>query len=480
MAVHKAKNMTPPLGDENEILNSQKVAHKKDEDSINGDVCNNTLYFINKNLGKASEDEITEAVIGRFSEVQVETAKITLLAKYEDVLKEIDPERTAEIKKPRRGSYNRAAAYPIVRNIIEALLMLDAHSKVINIVASKAMDDTLINPEALSGKAMLTRFIDIERRLINLEQENKELRTARLADKDIIDKLKTDITDLQNTNSALLTSIHHVSAGNSPLSAPVTAIDLVAEVDDVRAQNNEPTVGGNTLTPATPRDANAAAASSSSNRRQHRQQKPNAEMVGSLVAAHMGAAGAPVSEAVGIANNIGKSYAKITDNGAGGNPPYTDQFPPLGSAQQRLPNQMPKKKLSQISPSTKSTRTANDIRLAAPKPDWLTNKTLVIRGFDKGYINDKGRLLTLITKMASDALETEVEIRHMEILSKVHSPWLTIAIELSEAAFDALYNGAIWEEGLYVRPFLGRRFWRMSKQLTKAEMKRSVRMSWST
>ena len=98
----------------------------------------------------------------------------------------------------------------------------------------------------------------------------------------------------------------------------------------------------------------------------------------------------------------------------------------------------------------------------------------------KGYINDKGRLLTLITKMASDALETEVEIRHMEILSKVHSPWLTIAIELSEAAFDALYNGAIWEEGLYVRPFLGRRFWRMSKQLTKAETKRSVRMSWST
>ena len=82
--------------------------------------------------------------------------------------------------------------------------------------------------------------------------------------------------------------------------------------------------------------------------------------------------------------------------------------------------------------------------------------------------------------MASDAAETEIVIQHMEILSKVHSPWLTIAIELSEAAFNALYNDHCWEEGLYVRPFLGRRFWRMSKQLTKAEKKRSVRMSWST
>ena len=166
MAAHIAENMTPSLGDKSETLNNQKVPQKKDEEFIN-----NTLYFINKNIGKASEDEIIEAVIDRFSEVQVETAKITLLAKYEDILKEIDPQRTAEIKKSRRGSNNRGAAYPIIRNIIEALIMLDAHGKVINVVASKAMDDILINPEALSGKAMLTRFIDIERRLFNLEQE---------------------------------------------------------------------------------------------------------------------------------------------------------------------------------------------------------------------------------------------------------------------------------------------------------------------
>ena len=465
--------MTSPLRDISETLINQNDTQKKD-----GDVYNNTLYYIKENIGAASEDVITEACVDRFNEVQIETAKITLLEKYKDVLNELDPERTAEIMKPRRRSTGRPKAWVIVQNIIEAFLILDAYDRVVNIEPTKAMDDILINPEAVSDKAVLTRFKDIEKRLLSLEHENRDLKAARLADKDIIEKLKTDITDLQHTNTALVTSIQHVNVGNSPQSTADNETNLVAVVNDVIVENSETSVGESPATSTLPRGANTSP--SSNTRPAHRQQKPNTGIVGSLVAAHMVAAGAPVNQAVGMANNIGISYAKMANNRVGGNSPATDHFPPLGLAQQQPLNLKPKKKLSQISPLTKGTRPASNIRLAAPKPDWLTNKTLVIRGFHKDYINDKKHLLTLITKMASDAAETEIEIQHMEILSKVHSPWLTIAIELSEAAFNVLYNGAIWEDGLYVRPFLGRRFWRMSKQLTKAEMKRSVRMSWST
>ena len=164
MTTHIPENLMPPLGDKSETLDNQNDSQKKYDNMPNGDVYNNTLYYIKENIGTASEDVITEACVDRFSEVQIETAKITLLEKYEVVLNGLDAEKTAEIKKPCRDSNNRPAAYAVVKNIIEAFLILDAHGKVINIVDSKAMDDTLINPEALSGKAVLTRFKDIEKK----------------------------------------------------------------------------------------------------------------------------------------------------------------------------------------------------------------------------------------------------------------------------------------------------------------------------
>ena len=81
--------------------------------------------------------------------------------------------------------------------------------------------------------------------------------------------------------------------------------------------------------------------------------------------------------------------------------------------------------------------------------------------------------------MASNAAGDTVDIKHIEILSKVHSPWLTAAIEISEANFNAVNNGLSWEDGLAIRPFLGRRYWRLPRRLTKAETRSSVKMTWA-
>ena len=105
MAARYPENLTPPLRDISETLINQNDTQKKD-----GDVYNNTLYFIKENIGIASQDVIADACIDRFSEVQIETAKITLIEKYKDVLDELDPEKTAEIIKPRRKSSGRAKA----------------------------------------------------------------------------------------------------------------------------------------------------------------------------------------------------------------------------------------------------------------------------------------------------------------------------------------------------------------------------------
>ena len=81
--------------------------------------------------------------------------------------------------------------------------------------------------------------------------------------------------------------------------------------------------------------------------------------------------------------------------------------------------------------------------------------------------------------MASTAAERPISIKHIEILSRVHNPWLTVAIELNEGDFETLCNENSWEKDLAVRPFLGRRFWRLSRRLSKTETRSSVRMSWT-
>ena len=151
-----------------------------------------------------------------------------------------------------------------------------------------------------------------------------------------------------------------------------------------------------------------------------------------------------------------------------------DEFPPLGNTQR-------KKKLSELVPYTKGKRIpVSFYRLAAPKPEWLDDKVLVVSRLDKYYMNHKKELHEKFTDMASNAAGHPVHIKHMEILSRTHSPWLTVAIELKYDDFDAVFNETSWEAGLCIRHFLGKRFWRGRPRLTKEQARSAVRMSWSS
>ena len=79
-----------------------------------------------------------------------------------------------------------------------------------------------------------------------------------------------------------------------------------------------------------------------------------------------------------------------------------------------------------------------NIGLAAPKPSWCANNTLVIAGINKEFLNNKKGINEKIDILASRA----ITIHHMEVLSREVKgrafDWLTVAVELSEDDFTLL------------------------------------------
>ena len=115
-----------------------------------------------------------------------------------------------------------------------------------------------------------------------------------------------------------------------------------------------------------------------------------------------------------------------------------------------------------------------DIGLAAPKPEWHDNQTLVIAGLEKRLLSQKEVIYDKINELAGK----QIKVHHIEILSKVYNHWLTIAIKLSPADYTLLNDQNFWPSGLRIRPFQGRRSWRSSR-ISKDDRSNSVRMSWT-
>ena len=132
-------------------------------------------------------------------------------------------------------------------------------------------------------------------------------------------------------------------------------------------------------------------------------------------------------------------------------------------------------RLSQNRPYTVGA--GDNIGLAAPKPSWRANKTLVIAGIDKKFLKDKKGISEKIDLLAGRA----ITIQHMEVLSREIKgrafDWLTVAVELSEDDFAHLLNLDTWESGIRIREYVGRRFWRQNK-ISKEDRQSSIRMQW--
>ena len=134
-------------------------------------------------------------------------------------------------------------------------------------------------------------------------------------------------------------------------------------------------------------------------------------------------------------------------------------------------------KLSSVSPYQrgKSDAPASDIVMQR-RPKFMENKCLVMQGLRKGISHNQ--CIDYIKKTAG----RDVNVLHLEILSREYSPWMTVAIELNEEDYDVLSNINIWENSIGIRDYVGWRHWHgpRPRRLSADEIKRSVRMSWST
>ena len=74
----------------------------------------------------------------------------------------------------------------------------------------------------------------------------------------------------------------------------------------------------------------------------------------------------------------------------------------------------------------------------------------------------------------------DVELQKVVRLDREYSNWAAVVIELTKDDYSELSKPDFWEEGVYIRPWTGPRFWRGEKRkfLTPQERKNSGRRTW--
>ena len=108
------------------------------------------------------------------------------------------------------------------------------------------------------------------------------------------------------------------------------------------------------------------------------------------------------------------------------------------------------------------------------RPIFAKKKCLVIQGLKKGISREQ--CLNLINNTAGK----NINVLHIQILSKGYSPWLTVAIEIEDNDYDILSDISIWSNHIAIRDYVGWRFWHgpRPRKLSAHEIKNSVHDSW--
>ena len=199
------------LVEKNEALILQNGTKTKDGSCTpHGKMQDDMLYYMNECVSVGDKEALVAHCLGHYSSKQINAAKHRLIENYEEQVNKLDPKMMDDLKLNRRNSDNRPANEAIINDIYNILTMFDGHDKRLEIRPTDGKEITISNPIAMSEKAILTRFLDLENRLIKIETENVELKAISSADKEKIKKLESDIIDLQNANKDLLTSIQHI------------------------------------------------------------------------------------------------------------------------------------------------------------------------------------------------------------------------------------------------------------------------------
>ena len=232
-----------------------------------------------------------------------------------------------------------------------------------------------------------------------------------------------------------------------------------------------------TEAPSTDRDANTNNAPFQNvNAKQRRRQSNAARQAGLKIAVEAVASGTSITSAMAIGNIVAKdknrSYSNITKQGYVGRPAQSAPTNPSNAIQHGggFGN---RKKLYKTSPYLEGEKAGTEASIAAPRPDGYNKKCLVISGIEKSVT--KSKFIEDLNRKA----ERDIDISHIEVLSKSYNPWLTVAIELSEDDYTELFDSSFWEIGMRIRPYIGRKFWRGLPRLTPQQIKNAVRDQWS-
>ena len=137
------------------------------------------------------------------------------------------------------------------------------------------------------------------------------------------------------------------------------------------------------------------------NTRRPRVNNDNSNLSAAVVA-NLVSTGSTVNDAITFATNVTNTYSQITSRGLIGGLPAR-QWPLPGQSHPRptaKPPNTSKRRLSQIAAYKNGSKGADENKLAAAKPDWLSNKTLVVTGIDKSLRSSKQQLEAKITDMA--------------------------------------------------------------------------------
>ena len=132
-----------------------------------------------------------------------------------------------------------------------------------------------------------------------------------------------------------------------------------------------------------------------------------------------------------------------------------------------------RRKLSSVAPYRRGKAVASGNNTVMQRPFSMENKCMVIQGLKR---ITREQCMSFIKNTASK----DIDVLHIEILSKTTSSWMTVAIELKEEDYNHLSNMDLWHPSIGIREYVGWRFWHKMKRPEVSTEMSKVRMSWAT
>ena len=483
--------------------------------SKSDDIKNDVLYHLFYNRNRTTYATNAKVCETKYGEPAVIKARDYLLSKVKAKFENIDEDLIKPLETERRtssGPNGRTKAAATINDIHSVLQVLETEIEVIPADVENVMD---INPESLLSESVVARIEELERKLgiqteavETLKGELKMLSTQRplsvpaAADLETNhgeDAAPTSIVEEAST-AAKTTDDTGPIAGTSGNVEPA-----VMDANDLVGQSGAALV----INAATPGVAGNPANSSAATRKMagalKHKRNLDAQNIAAMAAAQAAHSGLSMDESAKVgtaaATQLVKSYAGSLKLNRSGNKTETgtvargqNQTPQttLNPSSHMLPrtpretqgqseqwkvqgNSKRKKRLALSVPYQKGTAAPIvGFSIARTKPLYEQNEALVVSGLPteingtmmKAYINSKaGR---------------EVELQKVVWLDREYAGWAAVVIELSKDDYTELSNPDFWQEGVYIRPWTGQRFWRGAKQkfLTHQERMTSVRRQW--